>query len=339
MKITELTGPIIILALLIIERLGLFQSGLQAREKTFIKIASIGFIFAIVAAWVTYAKYYNGIHESEQFSTTVYPIWGIDSQAIQYSVYKVKNMWFKDYFFPATFWFMIACLVLSLTMYKRSNKVILIISLFCLGALIAFTLLWFQALGDHDYFFIGFYILPALLFINFFYIVKSFGYNRTYDLIIRSVFVIVIIMNVYNAKERHNMRYTVSWINDYNQVEDLYTIKPWLDEAGISLNDTTIFYPSRNVRPLYLMNVKGWVIYNHKEIYPEIEKRDSALMHTFIKNGAKYFITNDIKSAVAYKPLLPYMKDLYGKYNSIFIFRVPPKQDNFNPSDTLLLKY
>jgi hypothetical protein len=339
MKITELTGPIIVLVLLVADRLKIIRLDLNSGKRFAFKIVTLLSIFVITGAWVLYAKHYNGLHQSTQFSTYTFPLWGMSSDEISFTLHKMSVIWFKDYFYPATFWFMVACLVFVFILWKYSEKILRWICIIELAALMAFSLLWFNALGDHDYFYIGFYLLPAFLFINFFQILRNLSIKKMNLSIIRFVFVAIIIMNIYYARERHTLRYYRSWMNDYEQQKDLYTISPWLAESGITKDDTVIFYPSVYIRPLYLMNVKGWTIFNHDSAYAEIENRDRGLMSTFTNNGAGFFITNDIRSAIAYKPFEPYMKDLYSKYKSIFIFRIPPQQVNFNPSDSALIGY
>lgn len=339
MKITELIGPIIILGLGIADRLKVLRLNLHTDKNPVIKVLSILFVFSIVTSWVIYAKYYNGLHLSTQFSTFTFPIWDMTKADIDFTLHKMKVIWFKDYFYPATFWLMIASLAIMVIFWKQSDRILRLICLFVILALLSFSILWFYALGDHDYFYIGFYVLPAFLFINLFIIIERAGFKRINALIIRFVFFAVCIINVYYAQERHSLRYYRSWMNDYDQQKDLYTIGPWLKQLGFSKDDTIIFYPSIYIRPLYLMNTKGWVIFNHDQIMPDIERRDSVQMSSFVSKGAEYFITNDIKSAWNYKPFESYMKDLYAKYNSVFIFRLPPQNHNFSPPDSVILNY
>jgi hypothetical protein len=339
MKITELVGPIIILGLLIAERLKIFSLNIHSGKNPGLKVFSILSIFVIVGGWIIYARHYNSLHGSIQFMTYPIPIWKMSKTDIDAVLHLMNVLWFKDYFYPATFWFMIAGLFVLVIWWKRSDKILRLVCIVEIMALIAFSLMWFMGLGDHDYFYIGFYIVPALLFINFFAVIKNLNFSKVNLSIIRFVFLAVVVINVYYAQERHSLRYYRSWMNDFEQQKDLYTITPWLNESGISKNDTVIFYPSRYIRPLYLMNVKGWTIFEHDTAVSEVLYRDSSQMSLFTSKGAEYFITNDIKSAVNWEPFKPYMKDLYAKYNSIFIFRLPPQQNNFNPADSLLLAY
>ncbi len=338
MKITELTGPVIAGGLLVLDRIGIIKADLQLRKNFWLKAGMLSSIFLFVFGWVIYAKHYNALHSSTQFSTGAYPLWELSKDTIEFIFHKMDVIWFREYYYPATFWFMIGCLVSTVVLWKRSNIILRWVSLAMAIAFFAFSILWFDALGDHDYFYIGFYVLPAMLFINIFHIIKNSGLNKINLTIIRLVFLSVMILNIYYARGRHNERYTVGWKNDYEQKKDLYAISPWLKEAGFSKEDTVIFCYSRYIRPLYLMNMKGWVIYSHDSATNEIMERDSRLMSLYSTNGARYLFTDDIKSAASYEPLQPYLKDLYANYNSIFIFRLPPQQENFNPSDSLFIQ-
>jgi hypothetical protein len=328
LKITELTGPVIILILMVADHQGWANLHLKTKENRMVKLAALAGVFIAIAGWVFYAKYYNTVHNSVQFQTYTTAIWSISREDIALVLHNMKVLWYRDYFYPPTLWFMVLCLLLIPVFWKRADHLLKRVSLMLAGALIAFSLLWFHQLGDHDYFYTGFYVLPAFVFINFFTVLKGNNFNRVADWTVKIIFIGVVIMNVYYGKQRHSLRYT-SWMNDFPQTKDLYTIDA--DEAGIGENERIIFYPSRYIRPLYLMDRQGWVIQEHNEVNAQIEKRDSTLMQTFHANGARYFITNDIESAAQYKPFAPYMKVLFRKFNSIYIFKIPPLNENFTP--------
>ena len=332
LKITELTGLLIILVLMLADRLKITSLKLVADRDFIPGIISILLIFTAIAGWLWYAKAYNNQHGSIQFSTHTYPYWRLGKAAVDNVFHKMHTLWFADYFYPPTLYGMIACIPFTAVFLKRSDKLLSVVSLFLILAVVAFSLLWFQALADHDYFFIGFYVLPAFLFINFFVILKSLKLKIVYQRIIQVVLIGVTFVNLLHAHERQLIRYN-SWMNDYPEMQDVYTIKPWLREQGIHERDTVVFYPGVNIRALYLMNLKGWPVADHTWARPKDQLPDSVLMGTFLANGAKYLITNNINSLMAYPLLLPYAKDLYGKYGSVYIFRIPPQQDNFNPDD------
>jgi hypothetical protein len=64
-------------------------------------------------------------------------------------------------------------------------------------------------------------------------------------------------------------------------------------------------------------------------------KSDSLAIKTMCENGARYLITNRLETALNYKPLKPYLKDLKGQFQDIYVFRIPSEMRDLQPSDTL----
>jgi hypothetical protein len=276
-------------------------------------------VFIPVVAWVLYAKYYNNLHGSSQFSTFIFPYWRLDHDAVAFVLHKMHVIWFKEYFYRPTFYFMAVCLPLTLIFYKRCNRILLLASVLQFLGLLVYSFLWFEALGDHDYFFISFYVLPAFLFINFFLILKSFDFSRTVSIIIPVTFVIFLVLNIDYSIKRTHVRY-YGWMNDYVDMQDVYTVKPYLQQIGIHEKDTVVYYPSPNIHPLYLMNLKGWTFDKIDSAAVE-NKHDSLMMQAYIERGAKYFITNDIKSLQNRKSILPFTKNICGNFGRVYIFK------------------
>jgi hypothetical protein len=335
LKITDLAGVLIILALLIADRVGLICFGLNKDKHFGGKLAAVAGIFLLVGGWVFYAKYYNARHGSEQFMSYIVPIWDMTRSSIQMNLHKMHDIWFKEYYYPVTFYFMLACFLVMIVFYKRSSKIILTASLTLTGGLVVYSLLWFLNLGDHDYFYIWAYILPALLFINFFLIMKSLPLKKIPLKIIQTVFILFALMNVIYGAKRHALRYHLSWMNDYNENISLYHIKPWIEKNGITRSDSVLFYPSLYVRPLYFMNRKGWVLPYREDINEQTMKNDSLFLKNIISSGARYMITNRIEQALHYRPLQPYLKDLKCRDRDLYIFRIPPEKSTFQTDDTL----
>ncbi len=328
LKITELIGPLVIFILMAADHHGLARLNLKTKVDRFLKLGALAFVFMVVALWVLYARHYNEVHNSVQFQTYTTAIWTIDSEDIALVLQKMKTLWFKDYMYTPTLWFMVLGIVLMVPLWKKCDPLLKRASLLLTAALFAFSLLWFHQLGDHDYFYTGFYVLPAFVFINFFVVLKRFEFSKKAWYIMKILFVMVVVVNVAYGRQRHAMRYE-SWMNDYPQMKDLYEFNA--GEAGIDEVERIIFYPSRYIRPLYLMDREGWVIQEHNEVSAKIVRRDSLLMQTFAAKGAQYFITNDIQSALVYKPFVPYLKDQISKYNSIVVYRIsPPDQDSID---------
>jgi len=321
MKVTELTGPIIVLGMLLLDRFRLLKIRAGAHRHFIPKLAALAMIFATVTGWILYAKSYNNLHGSVQFSTFTFPYWDLDKEAVAFVFHKMRVLWFSDYFYPPTLYFLLAGLFLTAVLQKRTEKFFSLASLALLAAILGFSLLWFAALGDHDYFFIGFYVLPAFVGINMVLVLQRLQLKRVYYRMIQLAVVLFLVLNVVHAKARLGLRYN-SWMNDYAEMKDLYTAGPYLRELGIRSGDTVVFYPSLNIRPLYLMNLRGWTMRDYTELKPGVHARDSLAMAGFIENGADYFIVNDTNTIRNRKSLLYYTDDLFAKYGTMQVFKL-----------------
>jgi hypothetical protein len=334
MKITELTGPIIILMLLLMDRFRIVNLNLGTGKQLFLKISSLGIIFLVIAGWVFYAKWYNNLHGTSQFSTYTFPAWNINAEARSLVLHKMRVIWMTEYFLPFTLFCLPGFALLTIFFYKRADKVLGFASFLLLSGLIAYSILWFEALGDHDYFLIGFYILPVFVVINFFRMLLGFNIKKLRLRLLQLALIVFLAFNVQHARQRQDVRY-YSWMNDYPEMQDLYGINPYLERLGINLRDTIVFFPSPNIRPLYLMNLKGWTIPDYSQNSSDIMVKDSIMMEDCIRKGAKYLFVNKTASLMKRGSLLPYTRDLYGKFGDILIFRIPPLENNYILKDSI----
>jgi hypothetical protein len=333
MKITELASPLIIMTLLLADRFNFIHLDLAPRKHLFVKLSAIMFIFLFAAGWVFYAKWYNHLHNSSQFSTFIFPIWNLDRETIKNILINVHKIWFKEYFMPFTGYLLPGCALILLIKYRKVDKLLGLSALALFSWMFVFILLWFYGLADHDYFLIGLYILPVIVVILFFKILVSLNIKKIFKTLIQCLVMLFLIWNIAYARERQHIRY-YSWMNDFEEMKDVYDIAPYLDKIGIHQQDTLVFYPSPNIRPLYLMNRRGWTINDHDNLSLVQMMSCDTLIQEYIRKGAKYLITNDIHSAISREWLLPYTKDLVFKKGSIYIFKAPPIRENFVPSDT-----
>lgn len=322
MKVTELTSVTIIIAMLVAEKMRFVSLGVIKEKHFILKLVSIAGVYALCFGWILFARHYNSVHASGQFMTYTVPIWNMSNEDIRFTLHKMHDIWFKEYFYPATFYLMLAGILTTFVFYRRSNQLLLFTILFLVIGLILYSLLFFNNLGDHDYFYISFYILPAFVFINIFYLIGQIPFGKFASWGIQIMLLVFAVINVIYGSKRHDLRYTVNWMNDYKENISLYQVRPWLDKNGITREDSVIFYPGNYVRPLYLMNRKGWVIGPGDNTDKASIQYDSIEIRTAIKHGAHYLITNRVDTALTYKPLQPYLNNLYGRFGDIYIFTI-----------------
>lgn len=333
MKVTEFASVTIILVMFLAERFRIMSFQVVKEKQVNLKFVLLFCTYALYAGWIVYARHYNHLHSSGQFMTYTVPIWDMSLADIKFTLHKMHDIWFPEYFYPATFYFMLAGIILMFVFHKRSHRILMFSSACLIAGWAVYSLLFFANLGDHDYFYISFYILPALVFINLFYLFKQWVLPQIVVRIIQIAFVIFAVLNIIYGGIRHERRYEVDWMNDYNQNLGLYHIHPWLRDHGITAKDTIVFYPGHYIRPLYLMNLKGWVIRERENSDQEGMLNDSIALQKAIEHGAHFFITNRVDSAIKYKPFQPYLKDLYGRFEDVYILRIPPKVQSFSPNN------
>jgi hypothetical protein len=291
-----------------------------------------------VAGWISWAKYYNHLHNSGYFSTQTYPIWHLSHDEVMMGLKTIKQLWYPDYFMPVTLILTGIMALYSLVKFKKSDTVIGMASLAYFGGLLVYIVLWFEALMHHDYFLISFYILPAFIFINFFRFLHGYIQAKKVNFIIKPVVIVFLIINVGYAARANNLRYD-SPENESYKFQDLYKITDFLRNINIKIDDRIVFVPDICIRPLYLINQPGWVMEAFKKNDPDQPAKDSIDMRRFIKAGASYMITNDLTCFFNRKSLLPYTRQLVAKHGNVYVFRLPPVIENFEISGKPSVKF
>ena len=328
MKITELGGPIIILFLLMADRFLKGKLKLWIDKDFFMKILSLMVIFILVAGWVFFAKHYNAMHMSTNFSTGSYPIWDLNRDGIREVFRLIKSLWLADYYMPLTLYLLGVLTLFTLIFIKKTDRVIGISSVIYLAGFAFYLLLWFSALSHHDYFLISLYILPVFILFNFFRFIQLSITKKILNYSIRAVVVVFVLMNIVYGAKGNQLRYN-SATNELPAHRDLHTITGYLRSIGIKPEDRVVFVPEVCIRPLYFMNQPGWVLTPADRMGNGQAKSDSLLMLDFLKSGAEYLITNDLSSVFLRKSLLPYTKHLFGLHGNVFIFKIPSAEPNF----------
>jgi 4-amino-4-deoxy-L-arabinose transferase-like glycosyltransferase len=269
-------------------------------------------IFLIVGSWALYARIYNTQHATGYFSTTTFPIWGLDRNGINQVLDHIKNLWFNQYFHPSLIYFLAALFLICFLFLRKIDRFLISTTLILFLGTILYCTLWFWTLQDHDYYTINLYILPVFILLSFFYILKNSLpklFNKWY---IKTLFASFVLFNIYYAHSQQNLRYN-GWWNNYSVEKDIYSATNYLRSIGINRTDTIISLPDDSHCSLYLMNQKGWT--NCSGI------NDSAAISAAINRGAKYLIVNK-PEFLETNYLKPFLYQQIGEYGSISVFRL-----------------
>lgn len=321
LKVTAIMNVIAILGLYFIHCLGWFrmgktENGLSSGFKTILPFI---LFFITVIAWYLFAMHYNKIHQTEYFSTKIWPIWSLSGETKQWIKGQIQQYWLMDYFHKGVIIFFFMVFLYVGISHRRMHPILLTLSILFLVGAGLFTLLWYYAFGNHDYYIIGLLISPIFLLFAF-----ADSINQHYPRIMKSwitkaLFGVFLLYNIHYASQRLDWRYN-GWINDYPIYKDLYEVTPYLRSIGINPEDKVISLPDPTpCYSLYLMNQKGWT-----ERYEY--NRDSLGIIESISYGAEYLILtgNEVKQ----RPYLQYfMREKIGQFNTISIYSLKNSRD------------
>jgi len=333
LKITALFSVFAIIGIYILELFGYekFKEKGKLFNQNIRFLFPIILIFIIIGSWILYARNYNQEHTCAYFSTTIFPIWDLDKTAINGVLDNIRNIWIYQYFNKSVLLFLAICFLFIVIYFRKNNKLLIYSVLFILTEIIVYIILQFWTFADHDYYTINMYILPVLIIIGTFDVLKR-NFNKIFSSPISKVaFLVFLVFNIYYAHQKINERYK-GWMNDYSENKDIYSITPYLRQIGISSNDTVISIPDASHVSLYLMNQKGWTEYTDERFDRETKihyNQDSIGIQHSIDKGAKYLIVNGIKELYKKIYLHSYCTNLTGHYNNVLIFNLKSRKENF----------
>ena len=205
-----------------------------------------------------------------------------------------------------------------------------------------YLLLWFNALDNHDYYLINPIVLPLVIFISFFMLLKN-NYQKIFkSKKLKIVLSFLLFFNIVYASNNLKMRHwNIMNINkekilpitfkseiafwDYIRWgvnTNFYTIENFNRNLGIKSGDLVISLPDNSINiSLYLMNQKGYNNFVDK-------LHDSTAIADRINLGAKYLFISD-SSVYNNIHVLPFLKFPLGSYNnSISVFNLQPYKKN-----------
>jgi hypothetical protein len=272
-------------------------------------------IIAIVSAWAIYAHYFNKIHQSEYFSTSVrwFSLWNLDKSMIDQVIDHVKNMWMEQFYYVPSLYLLGALFVFSLFFPKSNSKLVYLTNILLFFGSIFFIILFFAIFRDHDCYTISIYILPVFTFIAVLSILKN-RFNKVFkSYILKAVFLVFLIFNVDHAKIQIAARYH-GWWTEQREYYDYNSISWYLSSIGIHPLDTVVCLPDDTHFTLYLMNQLGWTkCWNNNQ--------DSAGIALSIKRGANYLIING-ENTLKEPYVQSYLHYPVGEYGQVKIFKL-----------------
>jgi hypothetical protein len=250
--------------------------------------------------------------------TNLRPIWDMDALAVEETWNRIQHRWLNSYFHISVQLTALAMFISSLIFFKKSMRVLTIITSLTLIGSLFFFFAFFRSLYAHDYDLINIFVLiifglvsGLILLKNYFPKVFRSNYLKIAAMIWVSFLVIECNKNI-NIKFHGYHNY--SHKHFYHGLQD---IEKTNRNLGIQQNDLVISIPDPSINiTLYLMNQPGFTDFGL------FNKSGTERIDYFIKKNAKYLIINDtsIYSKSEYDYLQPYLVNKIGQHRNIGIF-------------------
>ncbi len=264
-----------------------------------------------IVGWNVYVVYYNNINGDNYFLTHTKPIWDLNSNDITIVWDHMFYLWYSSYYLQTTIHFFISIVVISLFLYKKHERKVLIPSVILLVGSLSYFLLFFRQFKYHDYYFIA--LIPSLILIvtSSFITIKNRFPELINNVFAKILLISLCVISLNHARGKLDKR--------YQNEDDKYT------KMGVSLLGSRGYLDSLNVPShakfiiiaddtrngaLYFINRAGWNLTNTSEA-------SLVKFNRYVKRGADYLLFTDKK----YLDFI-FEGEKIGEYNKMPIFKL-----------------
>lgn len=285
----------------------------KIRETNLASVLIASLIIGLsIYAWTTYVNWYNDKNGNHQNLIGIYPIWDMDASLRRYTYERMRDEWIHIFQQKWIVYLLFPLFTVYLVKWKRLNSFLKVFTLFLIGGTIAYSVLWYKAFTDHDY-----YQLPFVLFATFLAITVAEYFSRLLPsykvIIIKPVSYIscglVLLLSIYHNRNIQKERYTKSDFVFVNPA--MFEIEPYLNNLGIKITDHVVCVPDKSPNvSLNAINRYG---------YTEEFNSESYNIKNFVQQGATYLIISD-SSYLANPTYVPYMSKKVGEYKGIQVY-------------------
>ncbi len=170
--------------------------------------------------------------------------------------------WFRKGHYHATWFLFLTAFVFLFTLFfpRKANSFLYRFSILTFLGALAFTVLFFKSMRNHDYYQINNYFILIPIYLTFFSILGK-QFPRLYaSLFTKFALLIIVVLLAMNCNKVLKFRYSEQDLNYIGSVEVLkmYDIEAYLDEIGVDRSKWVHCTPDRSINiSLYLCNRKG----------------------------------------------------------------------------------
>ncbi len=271
-------------------------------------------VIAVNLAWIFYVRWFNEYYGTGRNLLKPIPIWEMDHESIVRNLDFFWNMWMNDLMLKKVRWIFAGLFFVLILFAGRARRDLLILSVFVFLGAISYSMLFFRAFDEHDYYMINLAFFPFIVFIASVELLKrSFRFQNLVQILIVSGLLFILVTCLHHSGRIQTRRYKGSLGGGYNPA--FRSLSGFMVRHGIPVDALVVSIPdgSPNIS-LYLMNRMGW---------SEIFEMQEGNMKEHIGDGAGFLVVSGaiVNHPEWYEPyMLPEM--LVGDTAGIKIYRL-----------------
>lgn len=290
-------------------------------------IGSFFMVLVLVFAWYLYAKIYSEAHSGSVSAVEIRPIWDLDRETISATL-KSMNVWYRKGDYHAKYFLIFTAVVFlaTLVMARRANKFLFTFNILVFTGALAFTLLFFRSMRNHDYYQINNLFIFVTIYLTLFSILSN-TWPRVYNsLWMKLGLVAVLILLVINCNNRISFRYSERDMHFISSSKALamFDIEDYLDEIGLNRDKKVYCTPDRSINiSLFLCNRKGltdFSRFNKLSLEERLEKMK--------EHDINYVILGDREHYKDVENLDQILGQKIGQIGSTEVFRIRDSETN-----------
>lgn len=283
-------------------------------QKNFTPVLFFIVSFLAILSWNLYVIYYNKLNHDNYFLIQAQPFWSQSKQQIIETFDLIGNYWYSKYYYHSTWHFFVIVTIAGLIFIRKSEKLLLILTLFLTAGCACYFLLFFAQFRDHDYYFITF--IPFIIFsvIHSFTVLKNRFPRVTGHTVSKILLVILCILSINYAKQKLSQRYQDKNVKFAMIGQKMSGMQHYLDSTGMPVGAKVIIVTDTTPNGgLYFINRSGWNISDTSET-------GAKKFASYIKQGAEYVL---FTGNVCFDKYFNGVKT--GEYNSVSVYRIIKK--------------
>lgn len=247
-------------------------------------LLSLAGVFLIVLSWVVYMRYYNTEYHSNEFLRQAVPLWKMTGEEISITWDHITHYWYSKYFAHSSFHFLYAIIIFQVIALHKTDKRFGSVTLIVAFGVVIYTLLFYEQLKYHDYYFLA--LVPGFVFflINGIKTLGNLVQNRIVHIAVKVVMGAIVIAGINYSRMKLEDRISET-INDYSSAGLLIKDNTEaINKLGIPMDAKVVVAPDLCTNGgLYYLNRMGWILRTNADI--TVTNLDN-----FRQRGAEYLI-------------------------------------------------